>query len=487
MARVEKLDNEELFGEIKTNLKTTASLKPYEKQKHSSLFNQFRALGMFDLTPADKMQLAWVGQNWLAILDYVNKTYVPPKFAPSTLRGYVEAIANILLAQDKIKYKNVVRPMYNSGLSIQQVIDKGREESTMTEQEMKNFVPYEDLVKERERLYVEWMKAPNNLKLHMFHLILAFNTLVPPLRLNLPGMQIFPPRMIEGVARKVTEFKEPPENNVNYLYEYEAGKWAYCIQQDKIQNKREKNGKGRQIMKFEDEIKDVTNGKLLNSMINKSLEVLPRNHLFIGIKTKLPMIVTSYDSALGEIFKPKKPRQNLIRKSYVNYFYRKDLSFGVLKEIADHMRHSIAVGLGSYKKIGMTAETLIMEEKKEAPTVVARPEILIPVLPVEVAPVVAILPRPELKQAPMAEPKKPLFDYLKYNREYRLKNAETLNRKQTEKYNANKQEALASKIIRKLNNLQSSRPLPASILKFGLKQDQFSGKWSSAILDSGDA
>ena len=340
MARVEKLNNEEIFGEIKT----TSGLKTYEKQKHSSLFNQFRALGMFDLTPADKMQLAWVGQNWLAILDYVNKTYVPPKFAPSTLRGYVEAIANILLAQDKIKYKNVVRPLYNSGLSIQQeidkgkmkyktvvvcplfnsglsmqqVIDKGREESTMTEQEMKNFVPYEDLVKERERLYVEWMKAPNNLKLHMFHLILAFNTLVPPLRLNLPGMQIFPPRMIEGVARKVTEFKEPPENNVNYLYEYEAGKWAYCIQQDKIQNKREKNGKGRQIMKFEDEIKDVTNGKLLNSMINKSLEVLPRNHLFIGIKTKLPMIVTSYDSALGEIFKPKKPRQNLIRKSYVN-------------------------------------------------------------------------------------------------------------------------------------------------------------------------
>ena len=132
MSRVEKLDNEELFAEIKTGLSTTSGLKQYEKQKLSSLYNQFRALDMFGLTPADKTKLGWVAANWMTILDYVNKVYVPPKFAPSTLRGYIEAIANTLLAVDKSQYKNVVRPLYNTGLSMQQIIDKGREESTMT-------------------------------------------------------------------------------------------------------------------------------------------------------------------------------------------------------------------------------------------------------------------------------------------------------------------------------------------------------------------
>ena len=103
MSRVEKLDNEEIFAEIKTGLSTTSGLAQYEKQKLSSLYNQFRALDMFSLTPADKTQLGWVAANWMAILDYVNKTYVPPKFAPSTLRGYIEAIANTLLAVDKSK------------------------------------------------------------------------------------------------------------------------------------------------------------------------------------------------------------------------------------------------------------------------------------------------------------------------------------------------------------------------------------------------
>ena len=478
MSRVEKLDNEEIFAEIKTGLSTTSGLAQYEKQKLSSLYNQFRALDMFSLTPADKTQLGWVAANWMAILDYVNKTYVPPKFAPSTLRGYIEAIANTLLAVDKSKYKNVVRPLFNTGLSMQQIIDKGREESTMTEQEMKNFVPFEDLVKERERLYAEWMKQPNNLKLHMFELILAFNTLVPPLRLNLPGMQIFPPRTVDGVARKVTEFKEPPENNTNYVYEYEAGKWAYCINQDKIQNKRDKSGKGRQIMKFEDEIKDVTNGKLLNSIINKSLDVMPRNHLLIGIKTKLPMIVTSYDSALGEMFKPKKPRQNLIRKSYVNFWYRKELSFGVLKEIADHMRHSVAVGLGSYKKIGIAAPTLISEEKKE-PAIVAASAVVIPILPVE-AKVIPIILEPEVKQAPIA-PARVYFNPREYSRQYREAHRDEVNRRQQRNYDENKLKVLAVQIVRKLNHAQTIRPTAKSIEVYQLYQDSVSGKWKSRI------
>ena len=236
--------------------------------------------------------------------------YVPPKFAPSTLRGYLEAIANVLLHYDKKKFKPLVRSLFNTGLSMQQRIDKQNEVSELTEQEKKNFVPYEELARKREQLQAEWNIAPDSLKLNMYHLILAFNVLVPPLRLNLIDMQIYPPLLIE---RKGDYSGPPPENKINYLWQYEPGKWAYCINYDKIQNKREKSGKPRQIIRFEDEIPNVTQGKLLNTIINKSVELVPRNYVLTAVKTKKPMGVSSYDAALREIFKPKQPRQNLIR------------------------------------------------------------------------------------------------------------------------------------------------------------------------------
>ena len=43
--------------------------------------------------------------------------------------------------------------------------------------------------------------------------------------------------------------------------------------------------------------------------------------MLIGLKTKEAMSVSSYDSALAEIFAPKRPRQNLLRKAYINHWY----------------------------------------------------------------------------------------------------------------------------------------------------------------------
>ena len=61
---------------------------------------------------------------------------------------------------------------------MQQVIDKASEDSEMTEAEKKNFVPYEDPVKVRDRMHTEWLADPENLRLHMFQLILALNTMM---------------------------------------------------------------------------------------------------------------------------------------------------------------------------------------------------------------------------------------------------------------------------------------------------------------------
>jgi hypothetical protein len=132
---------------------------------------------------------------------------------------------------------------------------------------------------------------------------------------------------------------------------------------DKVENKRSKKELPRQIMNLEDDIKDVTDGSLLNKITNESLWHAPRNYVLIGIKTKGPMGISSYDLALSEIFRPKKPRQNMIRKAYVNHWYRavngRELSEGKLKEIANRMRHSVNVARSSYKKINAVTSDIL--------------------------------------------------------------------------------------------------------------------------------
>lgn len=482
MSRVEKLDNPEIFDEIKTGIKSITTLKKHEQQVYNVWFNFYFARN--ELVPDKKGPLQWIADHHAKIEKHIRDTYVEPKYKPSSLRNHLEGLSNILLAIDKNKFKEVVRPMFNTGLSVQQIIDKAGEDSVMTEQEMKNFVPFEDLVVERDRLLAEWAKAPKDLKLNMYSLILCLNTMWPPIRLDYVGMEIWPKRLVDGVPRKVVTSDPPPsDTKTNFLWEYAPGKWASVLNYDKIQHSRDKSGKERQIMKFEEEIPGVTKGSELNAIITRSVELVPRNEVLRGVKTGLPMGVTSYDSALGEMFKPRKPRQNLIRKAYVNFWYRKELSVGVLKQIADHMRHSVSVALGSYRKIGISAPSLIVEdeEKKEPPTVVAPPTVVIPIIAPSTPAVIPIIAPTEVKLAPMAPPKK-LFDYVEYNREYRLKHAKELNKKQSDKYEANKQKILAAKIVRKLNNMQSTRPIEASILQYGLKQNPHTGKWSSGLI-----
>ena len=66
----------------------------------------------------------------------------------------------------------------------------------------------------------------------------------------------------------------------------------------------------------------MTDGQKLNEIINKSLLYAPRNYPLIGLKTHEMMSASGYDSALREMFKPKQPRQNIIRKAFINYWHR---------------------------------------------------------------------------------------------------------------------------------------------------------------------
>lgn len=161
---VKKLDNPVEFNAIKTGIKTITTLKKHEQQVYNVWFNYY---GLGKLVPPNKGPIQWIADNHATIEKYIRDTYVEPKYKTSSMRNHLEALANILLAVNKDAYKEVVRPMFNFTLTIQQRIDKTKEDSLLSEKDLANFVTYEEVVSRRDEMEKEWMKDPSNLKLNI--------------------------------------------------------------------------------------------------------------------------------------------------------------------------------------------------------------------------------------------------------------------------------------------------------------------------------
>jgi hypothetical protein len=186
---------------------------------------------------------------------------------------------------------------------------------------------------------------PDNKKLNYQYLILSLNTLIPPLRLDTLNM-------------KVIRVKDDHylDNSENYILEIKKGNWLIIINKDKISNNFPSS-----IFRISKNIKGVTHGSLLNKIITESLDKFPRDYLLTGLTSNQPMNLSTYNSLLFDIFGPKTPTQNLIRKAYINHWHRvkingSELSEGTLKKIALHMRHSINTARSNYRKIDIDSD-----------------------------------------------------------------------------------------------------------------------------------
>jgi hypothetical protein len=209
-------------------------------------------------------------------------------------------------------------------------------------------VCFPEVVAKRDDYYKLWQSDTGNLKWNMRHLILAVNTYVPPLRLTAIEMIVWRSR------------KQPPVDDQNYIWEHRKDNWAFVIGWDKIESKRRKAAKKRgkdvkrDIFLLDEELPGLKGqGKILNRIITQSLKAYPRTHLFIGIRNKQQMSPISYAQALTHIFKPKSVTQTLLRKSFVNHFYRQGLSYENLTKLASRMRHSVNFAQQSYMKLNI--------------------------------------------------------------------------------------------------------------------------------------
>jgi hypothetical protein len=144
------------------------------------------------------------------------------------------------------------------------------------------------------------------------------------------------------------------------------------INADKVENARrasaEKKGREyqRDMFRLGENLPGLKGqGEILNKIVTASLEAYPRKYLLIGVKNKEEMSAISYTTHLHKMFQPKNLTQTLIRKSFVNHFYRKGLSYADLSRLAQRMRHSINVAQQSYMKQNAPCDSTFSTEDME--------------------------------------------------------------------------------------------------------------------------
>jgi len=338
---IRKLDDPSEFNKIKSNVKLQSELGKNESQKYSVWYNELLSDG---ITNKNKSNIRWIGRKWREIYKFIIDRY-----DRSSLRSHIESLANILLAIDKDLFKETVRPMFLLGISIQKNINLDNELNLGNEKEINNFVSFKELEYKRDILLSAWSKNPTNRALNYLHLILALNTYIPPLRLDILKMKII------RYDNKNRQNREVPEDMNNYLWEYLPDTWSYVINHDKIEHTRAENGLEKQTIKFNDEINGVTNGAIMNMIVSESLEQFPRTYLLSGLNPDTPLSLVSYDNYLHDLFPDRNLHQNLIRKAYVNHWHsygvnNKNLNERDLKKISSKMRHSLGTARSVYRK-----------------------------------------------------------------------------------------------------------------------------------------
>ena len=350
---MKKLDDKETFDSVKTGIIKNSDLPTKViRENYKALFNHAKTLKLCGrATPESITDIRWVAKCFNKLKEFV-QTY-SGYTKDTTRRIQYETIAWILISINKKKHKEDSRWFWNQAMFLQDKIDKARDENLFTDDQLQNYVSYSEMLKTQQKWNKAWLQDPKNVKLNIYHLLLALNTLIPPMRKNYHDMEFW---------RKK---EAPPVNETNYLWEQYPSRWTMVVNYDKVENKRRAKDYDRQEMKLEDEIEGVTNGKKLNEIINKSLVYLPRDYVLPGIRNKdAPMNRNSYDKAFQTIFN-KKVTQNVIRKAYVNHFYGKS-SLGVKKQIAYKMRHSVQVAEQSYQKINIPKAPKTSKKAKDA-------------------------------------------------------------------------------------------------------------------------
>lgn len=307
------------FKSIVTGKKSILDLKHNDACKYKKWYN------LYDIkSPVEDIR--WIPEYRDIISDDINKS----NSKESSKRMEFESLARILLAINKKKNKKYSKDLFLKGKEIQKNINHLKENQIMSDDEKYNYLDYKTLVKIRDRL------PDKTYKDHLKKLVLALNTYIPPLRINLPNMIFWESEDM------------PPHDNNNYLWvDYEDDDIYYVINNDKVSKNHD-----REVLLFEDT--NFMEGAKMTKMIFDSLSRFPRKYVLQCEFSKTPLNRRQYysllQSAAGHPI-----NQNILRKAYINHYHNivPKLSIFHKKLLAKYMRHSLPTAQLNYEYVNV--------------------------------------------------------------------------------------------------------------------------------------
>lgn len=307
----------------KGNFQTIESGKTEEQMipRHSKLLTTWK--NKFNITFND---ISTDIQKVNALTSCIVETY--PNLA--SRRIHLEALANILLAIDKVKYKKTANWLFTHGIVLQNEIALYTQNQEATEKEKSQFVS-RDVILTKMRDIDMTVSLDACLK----KLILALAVLYPPLRLDYLNMEIVDDEMELSLEK-------------NY---YDNG--VITINKDKVSEKI-----GPTTYELVDGYTHHDNvqylfGTELKQIIAQSLDLWERPYLLWqpGDFGK-PLKMSTYNILIRHALEVP-ATQNIFRKSYISWFYGLPVTRHEKQIVAGLMRHSIGTAEGTYLKLDL--------------------------------------------------------------------------------------------------------------------------------------
>lgn len=308
--------------------------KQHEKL-HSMLYNymnkNFKNINEYSFINENKRQL-------MSIIEKNNN------WGSSSKESLFFMIARFLMIDNpNDKY---VKLYQEAGFKLLQENRAKENENQQDEKEIENYKPHNYFIDILNSVNVDDIQTKIG---HYQYLLLALLTYQPPLRTN-----------FYVSAKIIRSMKENDKTN-NFIWISRKGsiKIFYIVNDDKVsKTKIYAMNKNLSYIKLED--------NNLIKLINDSYEKYPREYLF-EINNK-PISQTTYLNWLRKITEVSQINNDIMRSSYVNWFYEHNKKLSDREKLAYQMRHSVLTSQRNYLKV------FEPEDNKEKPEIIQTTE-----------------------------------------------------------------------------------------------------------------
>lgn len=396
----------------------------------------------------------WVTDNHERIATYI-KSHISVNGEPystQTQRAFFHLLHTVLKNKGEIEpaeiYAGKVRELNNQ-------INDDEYKQQMTAKEAKNWVSHTEIKTKLDELANKYNKNKtrnNNFR----YLAIALYYYQPPLRNNYAGM----------------EYIHDPTNetyddlDINYLIN-RGTYYDILINNDKVSNK-----KGSSII-------PIKNKTLIN-ILKESFERFPRLYVFSQLANNNEPMTQQYMTRhiLNNIWTNKNVGIDILRSSYITWFYENNPDILSRQRLADHMRNSRHIAEVAYYKPNRK-ETETDEEAETEPETEPETD------QDEETESDEETQKKGRKKKETAPPKQKnkykndagYFDLKEWGKQYRKDNAEQFRKNTAEYYKKNNYDVLRKKFLFNLNTGNTTKPRETTIKKYNITYNTTDNRW----------